>query len=1254
MPANTTGTLSSLFGWPVIGIHSILTQDGKVLSFGTDKNGLQGATMFHDVWDPVTNTHTTVDHHTSTATDIFCSNAVIIPGSDNILIGGGDTRPFGTINNGVADVNLFNTTTNQITPDSHGKMAYARWYATAISLSNGQILQLGGRSGTGTTITTPEIYTPGEGWRSLTGATDPNASQNYDRAFVRNDGKVVYFNASGNVMLLDTTGNGTITKIGTLPFGHNWESPAIQFSPGKILVNDAGSGLWVMDINNNTPTYSKVGDLGAERNFASMTVLADGRVMINGGSTITHSDATAIKTVLIWDPSNNSLTNVASEAVPRLYHSTSILLPDGSVLSMGGGSFGSPSTTVANQQNGQIYKPAYLYDATGTLATRPKIVDAPEHVQAGTTFSLQVDNAADISKITLVKSGAVTHDFNMNSGFASVTYTVGPNNTIIVSLPDQSAGITSGSWMVFVWNKAGVPAVAPVIEIDPVFNTGAAVDPANLLTNGSFETAAAIGSGVKVLDDIAGWQSSKNNFETWGNGAGNVTGTDGKTFIEIDAERGTISQDLKTKAGQTYDVSFDFAGRPGFVASSKMEVVWNGVVIATITPAHSTFKTYTVKVTGTGGQDVLAFRNLAADTDTVGGFLDHVTLKAGVAIPSNLIVNGTMEAIAIPGGQWWQTYSNTQVPGWKNAGQDNVVVVNHLGSQVLDLDPEGANDELYQLVQTKSGQAYTLSFSATATVAGSSTIEVLWNGVKIATVDPSTTAFEKFTFTVTGTGGLDKLSFRELAGQNDYLGSYLDNVSLVEGTVTPPTVNLIANGTMEAQKFPTTGYWQAYTNTQVTGWQNSGADYVVLVNHLGSQMLDLDPEGANDELFQLVKTSAGQRYTLGFDATATAPGSSKIDVLWNGVVIATIDPSTTALQHFTFQVTGTGGQDKLSFRELTSENDYLGSYLDNVTLVATSTTPKLTDATHHEGNHIEGTNAANTMNGTVGADHFKAMGGNDVVDGAAGDDYIDGGKGNDSLTGSHGADYIDGGLGNDTIAFASATSGVTVDLTLGQGSRGEATGDTYANVENVVGSNFDDIIVLSNSKGTADGQAGDDKLQGGTSNNTVKGGSGEDMIAGKQGADRLSGGSDSDTFFFATGDSGQSKGKLDVITDFEMGPVNTGDSIDFVADLRIGGSNAQATSSQASIDATTGVASFAVRSGATLADCLHDIAMSMTTAGDAMGELALFEVAGKGDTYLFISDGVAGVTVDDVVVRLSGITTVGAIDLTGGDLTILS
>lgn len=193
------------------------------------------------------------------------------------------------------------------------------------------------------------------------------------------------------------------------------------------------------------------------------------------------------------------------------------------------------------------------------------------------------------------------------------------------------------------------------------------------------------------------------------------------------------------------------------------------------------------------------------------------------------------------------------------------------------------------------------------------------------------------------------------------------------------------------------------------------------------------------------------------------------------------------------------------------------------------------------------------------------------------------------------------------------------------------------------------------------GANGDDSLIGLTGNDVLSGEAGSDTINGGKGGDKLSGGAASDRFVFTAGDSGQTSQSFDKITDFTKGAWSggkpTGDVFDFSSVLKVGGSAAAATANQASIDAN-GIAAFADGSGKQIADCLADISARFTSATDSAGEFALFQKisAGepKGGYYLFVSDGVAGVTANDLVVRFTSVTSISSIDLTGGDLTILS
>ncbi len=135
--------------------------------------------------------------------------------------------------------------------------------------------------------------------------------------------------------------------------------------------------------------------------------------------------------------------------------------------------------------------------------------------------------------------------------------------------------------------------------------------------------------------------------------------------------------------------------------------------------------------------------------------------------------------------------------------------------------------------------------------------------------------------------------------------------------------------------------------------------------------------------------------------------------------------------------------------------------------------------------------------------------------GSAYDDKLTGDTGNNILEGGKGADKLNGGKGIDAASYANAETGVTADLSRSKNNTGEAAGDTYKNIQNLIGSAFEDRLV------------GDNK------DNAIDGGDGNDVLIGNGGSDTLTGGLGSDTFVFGrTSDGGKSG---DVITDFVSG-----------------------------------------------------------------------------------------------------------------------
>jgi Ca2+-binding RTX toxin-like protein len=155
-----------------------------------------------------------------------------------------------------------------------------------------------------------------------------------------------------------------------------------------------------------------------------------------------------------------------------------------------------------------------------------------------------------------------------------------------------------------------------------------------------------------------------------------------------------------------------------------------------------------------------------------------------------------------------------------------------------------------------------------------------------------------------------------------------------------------------------------------------------------------------------------------------------------------------------------------------------------------------------------------------GADSVSLLGGDDIYDGLSGNDTVDGGSGNDTIIGGAGADSLDGGADFDTVDYQASASPVNVNLTTGSGSGGHAAGDTYANIEAVIGTGGADTItggvgvdslVGGFGNDTLDGSVGDDTLSGENGFDSLLGGDGDDVLMGDGGNDRLNGGNDNDT-----------------------------------------------------------------------------------------------------------------------------------------------
>jgi Tol biopolymer transport system component/Ca2+-binding RTX toxin-like protein len=163
----------------------------------------------------------------------------------------------------------------------------------------------------------------------------------------------------------------------------------------------------------------------------------------------------------------------------------------------------------------------------------------------------------------------------------------------------------------------------------------------------------------------------------------------------------------------------------------------------------------------------------------------------------------------------------------------------------------------------------------------------------------------------------------------------------------------------------------------------------------------------------------------------------------------------------------------------------------------------------------------NLLGGLGGNDKLEGGAGNDVLDGGDGNDTLRGGVGNDSLVGGAGADVLDGGEGKDFVSYATASSGILINLLTGE-TKGDAAGDVFLSIEEIEGSYYADTLVGDATNNILRGAGGNDSVEGGAGNDTLSGDAGDDSLVGGVGADVLNGGDGYDIASYKTATTGVS------------------------------------------------------------------------------------------------------------------------------------
>jgi hypothetical protein len=592
---------------PINPISANLLPNGKVLivagSENDASNNSKGAESYRAaVWDPTGTNESSISVQNLTY-DVFCSGTAALFDGRSLIIGGTSDYSF----TGENRASIFDPATSQYVQSQN--MASGRWYGTALALADGRIMAMSGLTLTGGTSQTIEIYdlqNAGAGWKPPTNV--PFSPPLYPRLELLPGGKVFYTGhgsgtSTANAWIFDPMTGGWTQSAATninRSYGSSVLLPLLPPNYVPSVMNFGGGSpatsstdIIIFDPSVPTPKYTAGPNMSTGRIQMNAVILPNGKILAEGGSVNNESPDAPGKAADLYDPVSNTMSSAGTASYSRLYHSTALLLPDATVLSMGS----NPGSRGSYQPAIEIYTPSYLYDANDHLITtnRPQITglsfSGPIHY--GTQFTVSYtssnpqNNPQNMSAV-LVRPGSSTHASNMEQRLIVLcSGGCSSSNQMTLNTPPNGSIAPPGYYMLFLIDSAGVPSKAAFIQLTPYPSTpptgtiSAPSDPAPSITAGGMINFMGSGSSstAKYSWVFPGGTPATSTAQNPGNVTFSTPGTYTVSLTVIDST-GNSDPSPPTRKITVLPASADFAIAVGPAAQ---EVVPGGSSTYTVT-----------------------------------------------------------------------------------------------------------------------------------------------------------------------------------------------------------------------------------------------------------------------------------------------------------------------------------------------------------------------------------------------------------------------------------------------------------------------------------------------------------------------------------------------------------------------------------------------------------------------------------------------------------------------------------------------
>lgn len=485
----------------VLAVHAALLPRGKVLFFaGSGSSAARFASpdfanparkiWTSVVWDPAVAGpdnffHPQIlfagDHRPF---DFFCGGDSYL--ADGRLLSAGGTIGYNPFR-GRNDACAFDPATQQWSFVNH--MQHGRWYPTLITLGDGRVL-----AATGLTEAfdephneTLEIYDPAhDHWEVHGFFPDFPGLPLYAHLFLMADGRVFF---DGGRMDDELAVDPCIIDLGEHPLhtapvpgltggGMRNQSASVILPPAqdqKVMVmgggpagkpnkTDAIDDVDLVDLTAAEPHFEAIEPLCFPRLHLNAVLLPDRTVLVTGGSLKQEDQPLARLQAEIFDPATGSWTPVARSQVPRLYHSTAVLLPDGRVVAAGGNPEGGAHVQwdedPEEEMRLELYSPPYLF-----RGPRPTIGAVPTEWSYGQTVAIPSPQAGRLRWAHLMRPCVTTHSFDGSQRLVDLPIASQAAGVVKAGVPQNRNVAPPGWYMLFVVSQEGVPSVASWIHL---------------------------------------------------------------------------------------------------------------------------------------------------------------------------------------------------------------------------------------------------------------------------------------------------------------------------------------------------------------------------------------------------------------------------------------------------------------------------------------------------------------------------------------------------------------------------------------------------------------------------------------------------------------------------------------------------------------------------------------------------------------------------------------------------------------------